>query len=55
MEKADTDLNEFLYKNQELDNQEKVKLCKDIYNSIKALHAMDYYHRDHRSPKYFQI
>ncbi|MBO0933292.1 protein kinase domain-containing protein [Fibrella aquatilis] len=46
MEKADTDLKEYLQENQEIDEQEKVKFCLNIYNAIKELHDEDYYHRD---------
>ncbi|TLV00343.1 protein kinase domain-containing protein [Dyadobacter luticola] len=46
MEKADTDLKEYILGNNNLDDSEKVKLCLDIYNSIKELHDEGYYHRD---------
>ncbi|HMR90813.1 MAG TPA: protein kinase family protein [Chitinophagaceae bacterium] len=47
MEKADTDLKEYLLKNSiNIDFQERVKLCVDIYNGIKTLHDLDFYHRD---------
>lgn len=46
MEKADTDLKEYLLNNQEIDEQEKVKLCLNIYDAIKELHDEGYYHRD---------
>ncbi|MDF7820180.1 protein kinase family protein [Runella sp. MFBS21] len=46
MEKADTDLMEYLSVNKEIDEQEKIKFCLDIYNAIKQLHCEGYYHRD---------
>lgn len=46
MEKGDTDLKEYLLSNQAIDNQEKVKLCLDIFNAIKELHNREIYHRD---------
>jgi len=45
MEKADSDLKEFLYEN-ELDNQEKIKFCNEIFKAVKNLHNLGYYHRD---------
>lgn len=47
MERADLDLKEFVNSNSyELDEQEKVKFCSEIFNSIKELFGIDYYHRD---------
>lgn len=47
MEKADTDLKSYLIDNKkELDFQEKVKLCRDIFNGVSTLHDLEYYHRD---------
>jgi len=46
MEKGDTDLKEYLISNPELDNQEKVRFCLDIFNAIKELHVKNIYHRD---------
>lgn len=46
MERADTDLKEFIFSNREIDNQEKVKFCIHIYNALFELHAAGYYHRD---------
>lgn len=47
MEKADSDLKEFLLTNfEEIDFQERIKLCRDIFKGIKALNDLDFYHRD---------
>ena len=47
MEKADADLKEYVYSDSnKLDNQEKIKFCIQIFNSIKQLFGIDYYHRD---------
>lgn len=47
MEKADTDLKEYLLLNySEIDIQEKVNLCVQIFNGIKQLHELGFYHRD---------
>lgn len=47
MEKADLDLKEFVNSDSyELDEQEKIKFCIEIFNSIKQLFGIDYYHRD---------
>lgn len=46
MEKADTDLKEYIFINKELDDQEKVKFCINIYDAIRQLHSEGYYHRD---------
>jgi len=47
MEKADSDLKTYLIDNKkELDFQEKVKLCRDIFKGVSTLHDLEYYHRD---------
>jgi serine/threonine protein kinase len=46
MEKADTDLKEYLHTNPELDIQERFRLCRDIFRAIRDLHDLDIYHRD---------
>lgn len=46
MEKADTDLKEFLLGNPDTDNQTRVQLCFGVYQAIKQLHEAGYYHRD---------
>jgi serine/threonine protein kinase len=47
MEKADSDLKEYLLKNSDgIDYQERIKLCMDIYNGIRGLHDLKFYHRD---------
>jgi serine/threonine protein kinase len=47
MEKADSDLKKYLIDDKnDLDFQEKVKLCRDIFKGIRAIHSLDYYHRD---------
>ena len=46
MEKGDTDFKEYLLSNPAIDNQEKVKLCLDLFNALKELHQKDFYHRD---------
>lgn len=46
MEKADTDLKEYLHKNKDLDLQERFRLCRDIFFAIKSLHELNIYHRD---------
>lgn len=46
MEKADTDLKEFIFNNRDLDSQEKVKFCLNIFDAINELHSEGYYHRD---------
>ena len=46
MEKADTDLKEFLLKNTDIDEQDRVQYCLDIFTAIKELHDEDFYHRD---------
>lgn len=46
MEKADTDLKEYLLQNTVIDIQQKFLLCKDIFKAIKDLHSIDIYHRD---------
>lgn len=46
MEKADTDLKEYLFENPELDAQQKFLLCKDIFHAVRDLHSIKIYHRD---------
>jgi len=46
MEKADTDLKEYLLKTTEIDIPEKFLLCKEIFKAIKDLHSIHIYHRD---------
>lgn len=47
MEKADSDLKEYLISNYiDVDIQEKVSLCVQIFNGINQLHDLGYYHRD---------
>lgn len=47
MEKADSDLKKYLIDDKnELDYQEKLKMCRDIFNGIKTLHQLNFYHRD---------
>jgi len=46
MEKADTDLKEFLLHNPDVDIQTRVQLCVEVYQAIQQLHTMRYYHRD---------
>ncbi len=46
MEKADTDLKEYLHEHQDLDLQERFRLCRDIFHAIKNLHKEEIYHRD---------
>jgi serine/threonine protein kinase len=47
MEKADCDLKDYLLKNgNDVDIQERIKLCIDIYKGIKSLHRLGFYHRD---------
>jgi serine/threonine protein kinase len=46
MEKADTDLKEYIFKNKEIDDQEKVKFCINVFDAIYQLHTEGYYHRD---------
>lgn len=46
MEKADTDLKEFILTNEDIDIQEKIKFCIHIYNALAELHSEGYYHRD---------
>ena len=45
MEKADSDLKEYLVSN-EVDEQQKFEYCYEIFKGIKGLHRNDYYHRD---------
>ncbi len=45
MEKADTDLKEYLVST-EVDEQQKFEYCYEIFKGIKDLHSHDYYHRD---------
>lgn len=47
MEKADSNLRDYLLNNpQNIDFIEKIKLFRDIFNGIKSLHELGYYHRD---------
>jgi serine/threonine protein kinase len=46
MEKADTDLREFLQRNPDTDIQVRVQLCYEVHQAIKQLHIAKYYHRD---------
>ncbi|WP_319502224.1 protein kinase family protein [uncultured Draconibacterium sp.] len=46
MEKADTDLKEYLLENPMVDNQQRFLLCRDLFKAIKQLHSIDIYHRD---------
>ncbi|GAB2769883.1 hypothetical protein GCM10027275_10520 [Rhabdobacter roseus] len=46
MEKADCDLKEYMFANSEIDNQEKVKFCVNIFQALSDLHKEGYYHRD---------
>jgi len=46
MEKGDCDLLEYFLKNTDIDIQEKLKLCIEIFNAIKELHSIGLYHRD---------
>jgi len=47
MEKADSDLGSYLLSNPlALDEQERVKLCIDIFNGVSSLHNLNFYHRD---------
>lgn len=46
MEKADTDLKEYLLSELEVDIQQKFLLCKEIFKAIKDLHSIKIYHRD---------
>lgn len=46
MEKADTDLKEYMLAKKDVDSQEKVKFCINIYDAIQQLHLEEYYHRD---------
>lgn len=46
MEKADTDLKDYIFGKTEIDNQEKVKFCVNVYDAVRQLHEEGYYHRD---------
>lgn len=46
MEKADTDLKEYLLTHTDIDIQQKFLLCKDVFKAIKQLHSLEIYHRD---------
>jgi serine/threonine protein kinase len=47
MERADSDLKKYLIDDRkELDLQEKIKLCYDIFKGIRTIHSLNYYHRD---------
>jgi serine/threonine protein kinase len=56
MEKADSDLKEFLLGHGNvLDDQERYKLCNDMFNAIKKLHYQGYYHRDIKPDNIFMF
>jgi len=47
MEKADGDLGQYMLTHSgNVDFQERIKLCVDIYRGINSLHHLDFYHRD---------
>jgi serine/threonine protein kinase len=46
MEKANTDLKEFLLSEPDTDIQTRVQLCFEVHQAIKQLHSAGYYHRD---------
>ena len=46
MEKAQFDLKEFLLRNLDVDDQNRVELCFGVHRAIQQLHDMGYYHRD---------
>jgi serine/threonine protein kinase len=46
MEKADTDLKDYMLAIKDVDSQEKVKFCINVFDAIKELHSEGYYHRD---------
>lgn len=46
MERADSDLTEFIHSSTEIDVQDKIKFCADIFNALKNLDDIKYYHRD---------
>jgi serine/threonine protein kinase len=46
MEKADTDLKDYMLSNKNLDVQEKIKICVEIMKAVKQLHGKTIYHRD---------
>lgn len=46
MEKANSDLKEFLLGKVDLDDQARAQLCYEVHLAIKQLHGMGYYHRD---------
>lgn len=46
MEKADTDLKEYIFSNPELDEQERFKICLEVMLAVKQLHGKEIYHRD---------
>jgi serine/threonine protein kinase len=46
MEKADTDLKEFIISNRDLEPQERLSICIDIMKAVKELHGKEIYHRD---------
>jgi serine/threonine protein kinase len=46
MEKADTDLKEYLLNESSIDDQQKFILCKEIFKAVKDLHSIEIYHRD---------
>lgn len=46
MEKADTDLKEYIQNNTEFDEQERFKICLEVMFAVKQLHGKEIYHRD---------
>jgi len=46
MEKADIDLKDYFLSKKEIDSQERVKFCINVFDAIKELHSEGYYHRD---------
>ena len=46
MEKADTDLKEYIQSNTEFDEQERFKICLEVMFAVKQLHGKEIYHRD---------
>lgn len=46
MEKADSDLKDFILQNPELDVSDRLAICIDIMKAVKELHGKTIYHRD---------
>jgi len=46
MEKADSDLTDFILRNQEIDEQERLKFCHQLFLAIVELDGLHIYHRD---------